>query len=213
MIVDVFEAMRTNRAIRRYADRDVPDELIHRCLEAATWAPSGGNRQAWRFCVLRSAEARHVLGPAYRQGWAEMAPDYGLDRPQSDPAKARLKARMDDFVIAFESIPAYVLFCAKRRPWPERLTDGASIFPSVQNFMLAARALGLGTVLTGWFVNCEDELRRLVGIPDDWAIAALVTVGFPAEPHVPVVRRAVQAVACADRWDRAFAPGACGWDR
>ena len=71
--------MSTARAIRRYRADPVPDDVLRRCLEAATWAPSGSNRQAWRFVVLRSPEVRAVLGPAYRRGWAGMSGGYGID--------------------------------------------------------------------------------------------------------------------------------------
>ena len=205
--MDVFEAMRTNRAVRRYRDEPVDDDVLRRCLEAATWAPSGSNRQAWRFVVLRSPEARAVLGPAYRRGWADMAGGYGVREidPEDNSPRARMGRTMQHFVEHFEDVPAYVLFCVQARSDREMwLSDGASIYPAVQNFLLAARAQGLGAVTTTWYLYCEDELRQLVGIPADWMLAALVTVGWPVGSHGPVRRKPVDEVACRDQWDEPF---------
>jgi nitroreductase len=204
--VDVFEAMRTNLAVRRYREDPVDDDILRRCLEAATWAPSGSNRQAWHFVVLRSPEARALLGPAYRQGWADMAGGYGVDEidPDDHSPRARMGRTMRHFVDNFERVPAYVLFCVQQRERRLALADGASIYPAVQNFLLAARAQGLGAVMTTWYLYREAELRELVGIPDDWLLAGLVTVGWPMGSHKPVRRRPLEEVACRDRWDEPF---------
>ena len=204
--MDVFEAMRTNRAVRRYRDEPVDDDVLRRCLEAATWAPSGSNRQAWRFVVLRSPEARALLGPAYRRGWADMAGGYGVEKidPDDNSPRARMGRTMQHFVNNFEEVPAYVLFCVAQRERELLLSDGASIYPAVQNFLLAARAQGLGAVMTTWYLYCEDELRALVGVPDDWLIAGLVTVGWPVGSHGPVRRRPLDEVAARDHWETPF---------
>src|SRR5918996_2710601 len=99
-MLDVYEAMRTARAVGRFRPDPVPDEVLSRCLEAATWAPSGSNRQAWRFVVLRSPAARAILGPAYRQGWADMAGGYGVEEidPDDNSPRARMGRTMRHFV-------------------------------------------------------------------------------------------------------------------
>ena len=206
--LDVFDAMRTNRAVRRYRLDAVPDDVLRRCLEAATWAPSGSNRQPWRFVVLRSPEVRAVLGPAYRRGWAEMGAGYGLSEvdPDDNSPRARMGRTMQEFVDNFESVPVYVLFCVEGRGRPPLLSDGASIYPAMQNFMLAARAHGLGTVPTTWFAYAEDELRQVVGIPDEWLIAALLPVGYPRGGHGPVRRRPVDDFVRLDQWEAPLAP-------
>lgn len=205
-MTDLFEIMRTARAIRRYRDEDVPDEVLVRCLEAATWAPSGSNRQGWRFVVLRSREVRAILGPAYREGWAAMGAGYGLAEidPDDDSPRARMGRSMQHFVDHFEEIPAYVLFCMEGRGREAQLTDGASVYPAMQNFLLACRAEGLGAVVTMWHQFAEGELRAAVGIPDDVALAALVPVGWPQGRHGPVRRRPVGEVAYLDRWGRSL---------
>jgi nitroreductase len=204
--MELREAMRTARAVRRYRSDPVPDDVLARCLEAASWAPSGSNRQSWRFVVLRSPEVRAVLGPAYRRGWEEMAGVYGAaPDPSDDSRRARLLRTMRHFVEHFEEVPLYVLFCVQareREPW---LTDGASVYPAVQNFLLAAREEGLGAVMTTWFEYCKAELRDVVGIPDDWLLAALVPVGWPVGRHGPVRRRPLSELASVDRWENPFA--------
>lgn len=205
-MTDLFETMRTAGAIRRYREEEVPDDVLVRCLEAATWAPSGSNRQGWRFVVLRSPEIRAILGPAYRKGWSSMGAAYGLAEidPTDDSPRARMGRSMQHFVDHFEEIPAYVLFCMEGRGREPQLTDGASVYPAMQNFLLACRAEGLGAVVTMWHQFAEPELRAAVGIPDDVALAALVPVGWPEGRHGPVRRRPVGEVAYLDTWGRSL---------
>ena len=200
--MDLMEAMGTCRAIRRFRSDPVPTEVLTDCLRAATYAPSGSNEQAWKFCVLRSTEARELLGPAYRRGWHNTAALYGTQRPEpSDQSRrSRFARTMFEFVDNFEQIPLYVLFCARQHPNQPELFVGASIYPAMQNFLLAARERGLGGVITTWFTECEAELRALVGIPDGWKIAALVPVGYPRGSHGPVKRGPLEDVVCWDEW-------------
>ena len=206
--MDVFEAMGTARAIRRYRADPVPDDMLRRCLEAATWAPSGGNRQAWRFIVLRAPEVRSVLGDTYRAAWAVAQSDYGLtgeEAPDDPSPRARMGRTMQHFVDHFEEIPLYVLFCLKGRGGHRpALAEGGSIYPAMQNFAIAARAQGLGTVVTTFFLGAEKQLRELVGVPDDWMLAGLLPLGFPVGHHGPLRRRPVEDVTAVDRWDAPF---------
>jgi nitroreductase len=194
--------MSTCRAIRRFRNDPVPDDVLIECLRAATYAPSGSNEQAWKFCVLRSNEVRDLLGPAYRKGWQETAAIYGIERPAPDDTsrRARSTRAIFEFVDNFEQIPLYVLFCARHHPNQPEIFVGASIYPAMQNFLLAARERGLGGVITTWFRGCEAELRTLVGIPDGWAIGALVPVGYPRGRHGPVRRGDLERVVCWDHW-------------
>lgn len=208
--LDVREAMRTARSLRRFKPDPVSDEVLARCLEAATWAPSGSNAQDWRFVVLRSPEVRAVLGPAFRAGWEWVrSAFYGGDArpaPDDDSRQARLTRAMLHLVDHFEEVPAYVLFCYKPHGYVSEFLEGGSIFPAMQNFLLAARAEGLGTVPSTWFTFAEDRLRAVVGIPDEWKIAALVSVGWPLGKHGPVRRRPLSKVSALDTWDTPFVP-------
>jgi nitroreductase len=205
--VDVFEAMSTARALRRYTGEPVPDDVLRRCLEAATWAPSGGNAQAWRFVVLKSPEVRKVLGETYRTAWAKNKFGYGLtgeETPDDPSPRARMGRTMQHFVDHFEEIPVYVLFCLRGRGRRPALAEGGSIYPAMQNFALAARAEGLGTVVTTFFLEAEAALREIIGIPDEWLLAGLLPLGYPVGKHGPLRRKPVEAVTFVDRWDVPF---------
>jgi nitroreductase len=205
--MNVFEAMSTARAIRRFRPDPVPDDALRRCLEAATWAPSGGNSQPWRFIVLRSPEVRTLLGDTYREAWHQNKGNYGVtgnEAPDDPSPRARMARSMVHFVDNFEAIPLYVLFCLKGRGHRPALAEGGSIYPAMQNFALAARAQGLGTVVTTFFLGAEPELRQLIGVPDDWMLAGLLPLGYPVGHHGPLRRRPVEAVTYVDTWDAAF---------
>jgi nitroreductase len=201
--MDVFEAMATARAIRRYKPDPVPDEAVRKCLEAATWAPSGGNRQGWRFIVLRSPAVRAILGETYRSAWATAKFDYGLtgeEAPDDPSPRARMGRTMQHFVDHLEETPVFVLFCLQGRGHRPVLAEGGSIYPAMQNFSLAARALGLGTVVTTFFLSAEAELREAIAIPDDWLLAGLLPLGWPVGHHGPVRRRPIEEVTYLDTW-------------
>lgn len=205
--MELEEVTSTARAIRRYRDKPVSDELLMECFRVAVCAPSGSNQQKWRFCVLRSDAARELLGDTYKRGWAEYAENMKLQRPADDDTSHRAKfvRSMFELVENFDRVPAYVLFCALRTPFMEELYTGASIYPAMQNFILALRERGVGTVVTTWYRLCEPELRSLVGVPDDWVIAALLPVGYPKGKHGPVRRRPAEEVVCIDHWDAVLA--------
>jgi nitroreductase len=107
---------------------------------------------------------------------------------------------------AARDVPAAVLFCVRPLPATPLLLEGGSIYPAMQNFLLAARASGLGACVTGWHVDAEAEFRDVLGIPDDWHLAALVAVGWPSGHHGPLRRRPLQEVAVLDRWDAPLLP-------
>lgn len=205
-MIDVRDAMRTARAIRRFSDQPVDDEVLRRCLEAATWAPSGGNQQPWRFVVLRSPESRAALADGATAALEVIQRVYGLVRPPPDDDSPRARAARAVFDLHDRAVdvPAAVLFAFKPLPATPPLLQGASIYPAMQNFLLAARAEGLGAVVTGWAVTGEPALRASVGIPADFQLAALVVVGWPLGRHGPVRRKPVADVAALDRWDEPF---------
>jgi nitroreductase len=200
---DVWKVMSTARTIRRFTGEPVDDATLARCLEAATWAPSGANAQAWRFIVLRSPEQRAVVAKAAAQALEVIEPVYGLTRPAADDNSRRARTdratyELHDRAGKFTS----VLFAQKRFPTASDLLLGGSIFPAMQNFLLAARAQGLGACLTSWgSYGGEQLLRKAVGVPEDWMIAGHVVVGWPKGRHGPVRRRPLAEVVNLDRWD------------
>ncbi len=206
-MISLLEGMATTRAIRRYVDEPIPHEDLASILWHATRAPSGSNRQPFRFVVLRdgplAGEAKALLGRSFREMWdAKRAADGYEAGSGSDDAspKARMARTMQHFVDHFEASPVVVLPCLIRYRDPHP-SEGASIYPACQNLLLAARALGYGGVMTGWHVFVEAELRALLGIPTEVAIAATIPLGRPAGHHGPVRRRPLAELVYDDRWD------------
>ena len=200
---DVWEVMSTARAIRRFRDDPVDDRVLARCIEAATWAPSGGNQQPWHFVIMKSPEARDALAIGAGRALATIEKVYRLARPSPDDDSPRARNARPMFALhdGAAAVPAAVLFCVRDQPATPTFTLGASIFPAMQNFLLAARALGLGTCVTGWHVGSEPEFRDALGVPDEWRMAGLAIVGWPEGNHGPLRRRPVHEVASIDRWD------------
>ncbi len=205
--IGLLEGLATTRAIRRYTNDPIPDDDLARMLFAATRAPTGSNRQNFRFLVLRdgprAVEAKAVLGRSFRAGWSAKVTDDGYrsgSGADDDSPKARMARTMQHFVDNFEATPVVVLPCIRRRH--QRLVDGASVYPACQNLLLAARALGYGGVMTGWHAPVDGDLRRLLDIPDDYEIAATIPLGRPAGRHGPVRRRPLPELVFDDGWDR-----------
>lgn len=207
VVVELLEGLATTRAIRRYTDEPVTDEQLQQVLFAATRAPSGSNRQPFRFVVLRDSEvareAKRLIAAEAAGFWAAKRRSDGYDTgsgADGDSPKARMARAMQAYVDGFEDVPVLILPCLVRYRAPNP-TEGASIYPACQNLLLAARALGLGGVLTGWHAAAEAELRALLGIPDDVFIAAAMTLGHPVGGHGPVRRRPLAELVYEDRWD------------
>ena len=206
-VPSLLEGIATTRAIRRYTQDPIPEDDLATILWHATRAPSGSNRQPFRFLVLRdgptAVEAKAVLGRSFREMWqAKVAHDRydeGTGADASSP-KARMARTMQHFVDHFEETPVVVLPCLVRYRDPNP-TEGASIYPACQNLLLAARALGYGGVMTTWHQLVEDELRELAGIPEGVGIAATIPLGKPVGHHGPVRRRPLGELVYDDRWD------------
>lgn len=204
--VGLLEGLTSTRAIRRYTSDPVPEAALRAMLFAAIRGPSGSNRQPFRFLVLtdgpKAAEAKRLIGRSARRAWAAKrekdAYEKGSGADDSSP-KARMARSMNDYVEHFDSVPVVVLPCYTRYRQPH-LFDGSSVFPACQNLLLAARALGYGGVLTGWHFGAEPELRELLGVPEEVAIAATITIGRPAGGHGPVRRRPLGELVYADEW-------------
>jgi nitroreductase len=204
--MDLLEGMATTRAIRRYRPDPIPDDDLGTILWHATRAPSGSNRQPFRFLVLRDGpaarRAKAVLGEGFRAAWdaKEAADGYTAGSGAvADSPKARMAATMRHFVDHLEEVPVVALACYGRHRAQDP-SEGASVYPACQNLLLAARALGYGGVMTMWHILVEADLRAVVGLPDDIAIAATICLGRPAGHHGPVRRRPVQELVFDDTW-------------
>jgi nitroreductase len=205
---DLWDTMRTTRAFRSFTTDPVDDAVLARCLEAATWAPSGGNQQPWRFVVLRSPASRAALAVGASRALENISVTYKLSRPDAndDSTRARMARALFDLHEGAADVPAAVLFCARPLPMMERLQLGSNIYPAMQNFLLSARASGLGTLVTGWHQAAEAELRATVGVPEGWDLAGLVIVGTPVGKFGQVRRKPVAEVTALDTWEQPFIP-------
>lgn len=192
--IDLFEAIDTQRAIRQFKPDPVPDELITRLLQAATKAPSGGVRQGWSFIVIRDPETKLKIGELYRAGdrFAITSDLTGQVRRVYGAAQY-LEDHMED-------VPVFILACIQANE--SSSFPGSSIYPAVQNILLAARGLGLGSCLTTRQMRFEEEIKQLLNIPEDVATAALLPIGFPAEGvrYGPTRRKPLEEVAFEDSW-------------
>lgn len=192
----LLEGLETTRSIRRYRADPVPDEDLATILHYAGRAPSGSNRQPFRFVVVTrdgsSLEARRVLGEAFRAGWESKRLTDGY-------RESRFSRSMQSFVDSFETIPVILLVCLERNREPSPY-EGASVYPACQNLLLAAHALGYGGALTMWHLRVEQQLRVVLEIPDHVALSACVTLGRPVGSHGPLKRRPVSELTHIGRW-------------
>lgn len=205
--VELYEGLVTTRSIRRFAERPVSDDDLAALLFAATRAPSGSNRQPFRFLVLRDGprarEAKALLGASFREAWSRKreADGYEVGSGALDNSpKARTARAMQHFVDHFEAVPVVVLPCLLRRDRAD-VFEGASIYPACQNLLLAARSRGLGGVMTMWHRPVEAELARLLSIPDDVLVAATIPIGHPLGQHGSVRRLPLDQLVFEERWE------------
>ena len=207
--IGLLEGLTTTRAIRRYRNEPVPDDVLRDILFAATRAPSGSNRQPFRFLVLTDSEkaiaAKQLVASGAQKVWGHKRGNDGYDSgsgSDQESPKARMARTMEEYVANFAQVPVLILACLVRYREPNPL-EGASVFPACQNLLLAARALGYGGVLTGFHSFVEEELRALLSIPEGTLIAASITVGKPVGNHGPVRRVPMNELVYGDEWGTA----------
>jgi nitroreductase len=218
--MDLYDAMSTLRAVRRLKPDAIPAEVEQRILQAAAWAPTGGNVQPWRVVVVRERELKQQLGALYDARWKAYSAGH-RKLLASAPPEARAKAERtiaagDHLAQHFHETPLIAVFCFN--PELMAITDakqprvsvvgGASVYTAVENFLLACRAEGLGCVLTTLLCEVEPEVRELLAIPQPWATACAVPVGWPlGAGHGAILRRPVAKLAFRDRWGGAWRAG------
>ena len=208
---DIYEMMSTLRAVRRLRPDPIPDDVLRRVLQAAAWAPTGGNMQPWRVVVVRSDEQKQALADVYRPAWYRYAKGYDARNDQLPPEEAskgrRNRVAGDYLADHLHEAPVILMFVAD--PKMMAITDakldrismvgGGSVYTSVQNAMLAARTEGLGCVLTTLHCLAEDEVKSALQIPEDWATLAMVPLGYPVgKGHGPISRKSTETLAFDD---------------
>jgi nitroreductase len=203
---DLFEIIKTTRSMRRLKPDPVPAELIRRILEAGVCAPSGGNMQRWRFMVIRDPQVKRAVGAYYKRAWDEqVAPRYRAGEPAPGMSRERFLRLLDaaeHLAAHIHEAPVWIVPCLEGRT-PTR-TAGSSIYPAVQNMLLAARALGLGATLTTLYLQFEKEVEAALGLPVGFHSYALLPIGYPVGRFGPVRRVALADVVYEDRWGQAY---------
>ncbi len=200
--MDFFEVANTQRAMRRLHSDPIPDAELWKILDAATKAPNGGNRQPWNFVVVRDAEVKTKIAGWYLEAWNKMYGGALKDAMLADVNMAKTFRSADYLANHMADVPVLVLATIKKDMVAIGPTLGASIYPAVQNLMLAARALGLGTALTTLHKMHEDDVKALLGIPDDVETMALIPIGRPKGEFGPVRRLPAEKVVYWDGWGK-----------
>jgi nitroreductase len=203
---DLFEIIRTTRSMRRLKPDPVPNELIRKILEAGTCAPSGGNMQRWLFLVIRDAEIKRTVGAYYKRAWDEqVAPRYRSGEPAPGTSRERFLRLLDaaeHLAAHIHEAPVWIVPCLEGGT-PTR-TSGSSIYPAVQNMLLAARALGLGATLTTLYLQFEQEAEAALGLPPGVHSYALLPIGYPVGRFGPVRRVPLADVVFENRWGQPY---------
>jgi nitroreductase len=218
--LEFFEAIRSCRALRRFKPNPVPDEVLAKVLGAAIQAPCGGNEQNWLFVVVRSDEQRRKLGDIYRRASAIVASWYERAIKPAHMSEGQYRKFVTAGLYMHEHLadaPVLIVACLRLgdstsvladRPREPQLTmvdsvpwmTGASIYPAVQNLILACRAVGLGTCLTTNHMLFEDEVKKALGLPPAYRTFALLPIGYPVDNFGPVKRKPLSEVVALDKF-------------
>jgi nitroreductase len=207
---ELFDIIYSMRAMRRLKPDPIPEATLKKIIDAGIHAPNGGNLQAWAFILIRDAEGKQFIRDRYYNMWQKFA----TLRPMPanlPPARMRMYQAASYLADHLHEVPVILLACARKDYPPfakfgyERAsvaTVHASIYPAVQNIMLACRALGIGTVITTIHYCFEEELKWKFGIPAEMEVCALLPLGFPQGNFGPTKRQSVETVIHWDRWEK-----------
>ena len=221
--VDLITTLRSTGAVRQFTDEGVSDDVLFRILDSARFAPNGGNRQAWKVIAVKDKTLRTTLADLYAGPWAQyqalgaagLTPwsPYG-DRTAENEIIAEHERNAgsaqttDEFVNALFNAPIVLaivadlenLVATDRDLDRPTMAVGASIYPFAGNILLAARAEGLGGVITTMHVRIEPEVKNLLAIPDHFALAAVIVIGHPEQTISKLRRGAVDSFTTVDRF-------------
>jgi nitroreductase len=200
---DVFEVMHTTRAMRRLKPDPVADELIDQVLKAGLAAANGGNRQTWRFIVVKDKIIKQQIQRHYKRAFDDViSPHYASSAPPPgmDQVKYNRQHRAVEYLTEhFHEAPVWIVACLVDGEQPANRGSGASIYPAVQNMLLACRALGLGATLTTRHLFHAEKVDAILKIPDDAHSYAIVPIGYPMG-HFGAVRRSIEGIIFQNTW-------------
>ncbi|HSO99084.1 MAG TPA: nitroreductase family protein [Solirubrobacteraceae bacterium] len=219
-MAELEAVMRCAPSTRRFTEEPVDPASLHRVLDAARFAPSGGNRQGWRVIVVTGPALRRRIRELYEPHWAAYTEANGaravLEAGGAEGLSAgrfRMLQAADEYARTFDRVPVHLVVCVQLDALAvtdaeldrQSIVGGASIYPFVQNVLLGLRGEGLGASFTTLLVPAEPELKELLGIPDGAAVAGHISVGHRADPWPRhLARNPVEAFAFGERWGEAW---------
>ena len=205
---ELFHIMRTTRAMRRLKPDPVPDELILQILQAGQWAANGGANQRWRFLVIKDRSIKERVQVWYKKAFDEVVgPRYRGSEPPPGSSPGRYRRQHDAVEYLtdhYHEAPVWIVACQDDGEETPSRSAGASIYPAVQNMLLAARALGLGSTLTSRHLRHEKEVEEILGLPPGVHSYAILPIGYPMGNFGPVRRGPLADVVYQDRWGEAY---------
>jgi nitroreductase len=208
----LYSILSTTRSIRRISTDPINPEVLNRVLQAAVWAPSGGNRQPWRIIAVRDRAKKQQLSDIYTQEWTKYV-ELNMTRVAGQPDSVVEQVRRglaigthlaenlaDVPVVAMFVHDPREIFVTDANLGRTSVVGGASLYPAVQNLLLAARAEGLGGVLTTLISSREPEVRTVLELPEPWGVYAMVPLGHPVGNHGPLRRAPLESMVKFDKW-------------
>ena len=205
---DLFETIQTTRAMRRLKPDPVPDELIRKILEAGVCAANGGNTQRWRFLVIKDPTIKKQVQVHYKRAFDEVVgPRYLSSAPPPGVTRERYTrqhAAVEYLTEHFHEAPVWIVACLDEGTATPTRSSGASIYPAVQNMLLAARALGLGSTLTTRHLLHEKDAEAALGLPPGVHSYAILPIGYPMGKFGPVGRGPLAEIVYEDRWGQPY---------
>lgn len=207
--IGLMDALHSTPARRYLSEESIPDEIIIDLLNAAIRAPSGGNNQGWGWLVLKDKLKKAQISEWYREGWDSA---YGVRKSkilnktdESDSLGPRNFLSAEHLANNIQHAPVWIIAILRDAATSKNPRAGASIYGAVQHLMLAARAYGIGATLTTLYSGHEDDVKRLLGIPNDAMTMALIPLGYPSKGRWSEPKRQpVSEVAYMDNWGQAL---------
>jgi nitroreductase len=220
--MDLREVMTTTPSTRAFTADPVPDDVLHRILDAARFAPSGGNRQGWRLIVVKDPDTRHRIRDLYELGWREYmgyaregkvpfaasadgrwhGPEVDLDAARATPAPLPFDPDLAEVPVMLVLVADLTALATVDNGLDRQsIIGGASVYPFAHNVLLASRNEGLGGIITTVLARQEPAVKELLHIPDGHAVAALVALGTPQKRITKLKRAAVEDFTVVDAFD------------
>ena len=204
--MDVFEALYTTRAMRRVKEDSIPDDVIKSIMDSAIRAPSGSNRQDWKFLVVTDQKTREELADIYRETWDYYVKSFYNDSEDLGASSLKNKDEIETvkrisnsaswLAENYHKVPLLVLAFSRNDP------TGSSIYPAIWNLMLAARGHGVGTCLTTVMNFKTEDVYKVLNVPSDkgWTLNATITAGYPLGKWGVAARKPVEEVTYLNKW-------------